>query len=166
MQVVLPGMERCGKELDAVCRKVWKGVLFRGCLLITLVLMPIVASAEVNEPFQAYNLIKTLLGLCVVIISIVCVAWAYKKFGSVGLSPNSNLKIESVLSLGHKEKILIVRGDQHRLLLSVTPGKVDTLMVLDDAQQENEAIDSKSPPEKPRTLVSIFQSNGERGGEQ
>lgn len=111
-----------------------------------LVFVPVSVYAAAQEPFQTVYIIKLIFGLICVITIIFLFSWLYRKFGVMGLPARGALQIESMLSLGSKEKVVVVRCDRHRLLLGVSAGKVETLLVLDDVSEEQLSDDSKIKP--------------------
>ena len=87
--------------------------------------------AATQEPVQSLQFIKMLLGLFFVIGIIAALAWAYRRFGNLAYLANHQIRLESVLALGNKEKLVIVRTDQRRLLLGVTASQINTLLELE-----------------------------------
>lgn len=45
------------------------------------------------------------------------------------------MKVISALSLGMREKLILVQVGEKQLLLGVTPGRIDNLLVLEGEQQ-------------------------------
>ncbi|MCG8670925.1 MAG: flagellar biosynthetic protein FliO [Pseudomonadales bacterium] len=77
---------------------------------------------------------ELLLGLSAVIGLIVLLAWAAKRLNINNMSQGTALKLQSVLSLGTKEKIVIVEADGHKLLLGVTPHNITLLRQLENKE--------------------------------
>lgn len=68
-----------------------------------------------------------ILSLLFVVGLIFAAAWAVKRFGAAGFSGNQHMKILSVLSVGPREKIMLVDVAGKQLLLGVAPGNVRQL---------------------------------------
>ncbi len=93
------------------------------------------ASAEAFSMMGALNMA---MGLVIVIALILGLAWVLKKYGKL---PNNNLvemKVLGGLSLGTREKALLIEVDNKRLLVGVTPGHIQTLCMLDETSSINE----------------------------
>lgn len=76
-------------------------------------------------------LMPMLLALVVIIIAIYGTAWIAKKFN---LTPNNtqHLKTITSLSLGGRERIIIVEIQDQQYAIGVTPSSVNTLFKLDE----------------------------------
>ena len=82
-----------------------------------------------NAPGQQSSVIKMLLGLALVIAAIFALAWLSRRLNMMP-GTSQQLKIESTLSVGSKEKLLIVEVESQRLLLGVTSQQVSLLQQL------------------------------------
>jgi flagellar protein FliO/FliZ len=71
------------------------------------------------------------MGLMAVLGVIVVLAWLAKRFNVSGMSISQSLKLQSVLSLGTKEKVVIVNVEGRRFLLGVTPHQINVLSELE-----------------------------------
>lgn len=90
------------------------------------------------QSFSIINLLNMVMGLVIVIALILGLAWVLKKYGRL---PNQNLvdmKVLGGLSLGTREKAILIEVDNTRLLIGVSPGHIQTLHVLGEAAQQNE----------------------------
>lgn len=77
---------------------------------------------------EDYNLGLMLGSLFLVIFLILAMAWLAKKFKlSTTLKNNKNFKLIEQLSLGSKQKIIIVEVDSERLVLGVTEQNISLL---------------------------------------
>lgn len=114
--------------------------------LTTLLFLPAVVSAESTiatgsslNAFSLMNILNMMMGLVVVVALILGLAWVLKKYGRL---PNHNLvdmKVLGGLSLGTREKAILIEVENTRLLVGVTPGHIQTLHVLDGKSPENNA---------------------------
>lgn len=71
------------------------------------------------------------MGLMAVLGLIVLLAWVGKRLNVNGVTANQSLKLQSVLSLGTKEKIAIINVEGKRLLVGITPHSINVLSELD-----------------------------------
>lgn len=83
------------------------------------------------EPLSLINVLNMLMGLVVVIALILGLAWVLRKYGRFPVNNQVDMKILGGLSLGTRERAVLVQVEGHRILLGVAPGRVDTLHVLD-----------------------------------
>lgn len=103
------------------------------------------------EPMSFGGVLNMLLGLLVVIALILGLAWVMRKYGRLPMSNQVDMKVLGGLSLGSREKAVLVQVEGQRLLLGVSPGRVATLHVLDSAdenpgfeKQLDQAMDQQS----------------------
>jgi flagellar protein FliO/FliZ len=83
------------------------------------------------DPNIAGNLIQTTLGLLVVLLLIGAAAWGVKRFGGLKMGAAGRLKIVGGLSLGTRERVVLLEVGDQQLVLGVAPGQIRTLHVLD-----------------------------------
>jgi len=84
---------------------------------------------------------QMVLGLVMVLALIFALAWAVRRFGRVQSLPTGALRVLGGLSLGTRERLVLVKVGNAQLLLGVAPGRVQTLHVL------AEPIEFPSPPD-------------------
>jgi len=75
--------------------------------------------------------ISTFLALALVIGLIFALAWLLRRLPGTGLRQGDGLRVVSGVSLGSKERAVVVEINGHQLLLGVTPGSVSLLHTLD-----------------------------------
>ncbi len=93
------------------------------------------------DTFSIMNVLNMVMGLVVVIALILGLAWVLRKYGRL---PNNNLvdmKVLGGLSLGTREKAVLIEVDNKRILIGVAPGHIQTLHVLDGSSSAS--FDSK-----------------------
>jgi flagellar protein FliO/FliZ len=64
----------------------------------------------------------------------VCV-WLLRKSGQLSTSGKPSLNVAAGLSLGMREKIVLLNVGEKQLLLGVTPGRIDKLLELEGEQR-------------------------------
>jgi flagellar biosynthetic protein FliO len=84
--------------------------------------------------------------LLFIIALIFASAWCIKRFNLRGMSQRGAIRIESALSLGQKEKIVMVNVEGKRLLLGVTTHNIS---VLENMLNEQDEVIPK-PVDKPQ----------------
>lgn len=90
------------------------------------------AGSGFSDPNVAGNLIQTTLGLLVVLLVIAAAAWAFKRFGHFQSGLQGQLKVVGGVSLGSRERVVLLQVGSQQLVLGVAPGRIQTLHVLDE----------------------------------
>lgn len=108
-------------------------VIRDGSLVTLLLLLPVVAgAAETTTPLAGSSgvspgyFLKLIAALIFVVAVFFAFAWVIKKLNRLPTGVQS-LKVVSGLSLGSREKILVVQVGDEQLLIGVTPGSVTCL---------------------------------------
>jgi len=105
-------------------------------VFILLYPLPVLAEKEIikstsAEAFSMMGALNMVLGLVVVIALILGLAWILKKYARLPNSNQVDMKVLGGLSLGTREKAILIEVENTRLLVGVTPGHIQTLHVLD-----------------------------------
>jgi len=117
-----------------------------GIIILLLFSELLLAAEEATrkiDPLSNTNLTKWTLGLFVILILIGVVAWAVKRFSNLGFSQTGNMKIISGLSIGNREKVVLMKAGESHILLGVTATQIQTLHVFEKGE-----IDEESPSRK------------------
>jgi flagellar protein FliO/FliZ len=85
-----------------------------------------------SETIGVSHYFQMFLGLFLIIILIFGLAWLVKRINNFQGSMNCVLKLMSMVSVGQREKIVLIQVGKQQLLIGVAPGKVNTLLVLDE----------------------------------
>lgn len=93
-------------------------------------------AAEAQRPATAgvvsyADVLQWMLGLVIVLAMFGGLVWLLRKAGGFSINQKSQLAVISGLSLGMREKLVLVKVGEKQLLLGVTPGRVDKLMELE-----------------------------------
>lgn len=83
------------------------------------------------EPLAFGSLAKLGLGLLVVVALIVVMSWAMRRMGGLPGTGAGSLRILGGLSMGTRERVVLIQVGDQQLLLGVAPGRVQTLHVLE-----------------------------------
>ncbi len=96
-----------------------------------------------SEPLDIAQLLQVLTSLILVLGVIFAAAWFFRRYGRMGSVAHDRLRVLAGISVGQRERILIVQAGEVQMLLGVAPGRVQTLHVFDepviDAQVVSEA---------------------------
>lgn len=96
------------------------------------------------------NLLQTTLGLLTVLALIAAAAWAVKRFGGFRSGAQGQMKIVGGLSVGTRERVVLLQVGEQQLVLGVSPGQIRTLHVLDkplpstdgESEKNRQTVDS------------------------
>ncbi|MCW9046618.1 MAG: flagellar biosynthetic protein FliO [Gammaproteobacteria bacterium] len=101
-----------------------------------------IVKPETAEAFSMMGVLNMAMGLVVVIALILGLAWILKKYGRLPNNNQVDMKVLGGLSLGTREKAILIEIENKRLLVGVTPGHIQTLYVLGDNAVSSVAEDS------------------------
>ena len=106
----------------------------RGLAALVLAL-PVVAQASDAVPRGTASLAtdhigQVLLGLLAVIAAIGASAWVGRRVLRVSAGAGGHLRLLGGLSLGPRERVVLIQAGETQLLVGVAPGRVQTLHVL------------------------------------
>ncbi len=110
--------------------------LLQGVIIFLYSISPVFSAAEI-EPKQAVNtvsyehVLNWSLGLIVVLSLFFACVWFMKKMGALPINTKDGMRVVSGLSLGMREKLVLVQVGEKQLVLGVSPGRVEKLLVLE-----------------------------------
>lgn len=87
------------------------------------------ADAVVGVSLGWGDLAQLFAGLGLVVVMIVALAWALRRLGGLGSVGTGPLQVLGGLSVGARERVVLLRAGEQQLLLGVAPGRVQTLHV-------------------------------------
>lgn len=89
------------------------------------------AAEGLNDPMAWSNLLQVLLGLIAVIALMLVFAWLMRRMSGVQGGTAGALRVLGGMSMGAREKVVLVQVGETQLVLGVAPGRVQTLHVLE-----------------------------------
>jgi flagellar protein FliO/FliZ len=92
-----------------------------------------------GEPLAGGSLARMGLGLFAVVFLIVAMAWGMRRMGGVPGTSAGALRVLGGLSMGTRERVVLIQVGDTQLLLGVAPGRVETLYVLDEPIAQSDA---------------------------
>ena len=99
--------------------------------LAALLLSPSLWAAEA-APGPAASLLRTMLGLIVVLAIMAAIAWFMKRVGPVARGGNAQaLRIVGGVSVGSREKVVVLEVAGRWLVVGVAPGQVNAIADLE-----------------------------------
>lgn len=101
-------------------------------------------TATVPELGTGY-LLRVTLGLLVVLVSILAVAWLLRSVSHFQTGTDGPFRVLSAISIGPRERIVLLQVGDNQLLVSVVPGRIQTLHVL-ERPIDTESVPARSSP--------------------
>jgi flagellar protein FliO/FliZ len=110
---------------------------------VIVLLMPVLAQAQEKADklkqtlphATAEQMIKMVLGLLFVLFMIFLLAWLFKKYVGVGVTSSASLKAIAGVSVGQKERVVLVQVGERQILVGVAPGQVNMLYPLEKDEE-------------------------------
>jgi len=125
-----------------------------------------------TDPMSGGYLMQLILGLLVVVLCIVALAWFAKKMNRFNSITDDSLKIISGISMGSRERIVLLQVGDEQLLVGVSPGRINKLHVLNSSittssenvsNAKNSSTD-KGFAEKLKTMMADASFNSSTNG--
>lgn len=73
------------------------------------------------------------MGLVLVLALFFACIWMMRKLHGLSAGGTDRLRVVGGLSLGMREKVVVLEVGKKQLVLGVTPGRIETLLVLDES---------------------------------
>ncbi|KQV54242.1 MULTISPECIES: flagellar biosynthetic protein FliO [unclassified Duganella] len=83
-----------------------------------------------QAPSAAGSLLQTILSLGFVIALLVGLAWLLKRFGPKHITGGSKVKLVGALSVGARERILVVEVGEQWIVVGASPGRMNALATM------------------------------------
>ncbi len=88
------------------------------------------------------SLLQLFSGMIVVIISVIVMLWLMKRFSRFSYGGQQTVKILGGISLGTREKIVLIEVGTEQLLVGVAPGRVNLLHQLQEPVKVEKSLES------------------------
>lgn len=88
-------------------------------------------SGPLPDPIGGDAITRIVVGLGLVLFAIVATAWAVRRVFRIQLERQGQLKILAGISMGPRERVVLLQAGSTQLLLGVVPGRIQTLHVLE-----------------------------------
>jgi len=86
--------------------------------------------APAAAPASAGSLAQVLLGLVVVLALMAGAAWVLKRMGVAGPGGNNVAKVVGGVSVGNRERVVVVEVGEQWIVVGVAPGSVNALSTM------------------------------------
>jgi flagellar protein FliO/FliZ len=108
------------------------------CAAAFILLVTAASCSAADEPMRpAFKSSPTIdlwqwsLAMAMVLAAILVLAWLMRRFGSFSQLQPGKFRVLAALSLGAREKVVLLQAGEKQLVLGVAPGRVQTLCVLE-----------------------------------
>ena len=136
------------------------------CVVMTMMFLPnsILANETITnakklnvtaDPASGAYLAQLVIGLIIVLFCIIVLAWLAKRFNQFKSSSTGVLQILGGVSMGARERVVLVQVGSSQLLLGVSPGGINTLHVLtQDIANSDTSTDTNVSPQPSQETFS------------
>ncbi|WP_342119108.1 flagellar biosynthetic protein FliO [Pseudoduganella sp. OTU4001] len=83
-----------------------------------------------QAPSAAGSLVQTILSLGFVVALLVGLAWLLKRFGPKHITGGTTVKLVGALSVGARERILVVEVGDQWIVVGASPGRMNSLATM------------------------------------
>lgn len=83
------------------------------------------------DPVSAGSVFQLILVLLFVVALILFAAWFFRRLGQFGVTGNQAIRYLGGISVGQRERIVLIEVGETQLLIGVAPGRVEKLHKLD-----------------------------------
>jgi len=128
-------------------------------MTLALVSLPAMAADSVGTAATTPSGLQALLGFAVVLALMAAAAWLLRRFGMPRMTGNTPVRIVGGVSVGARERVLVVEAGDQWIVLGVAPGRVNALMTM-PRQEPPVRADGASEVKR---LLARFQQSAEPG---
>lgn len=100
---------------------------------------PDIVSALSAGPVNISSIFQVIAALLAILVLIVALSWVFRKYGQSYAGANSNMRVISALSLGGKEKAVLMQIGDEQILIGVSPGNIRKIHLLAQPVIEKES---------------------------
>lgn len=101
------------------------------------------ATASTSSTSTAGNLMQVTLGLLVVLALMAAAAWVLRRFNTAKGQNAAQIKIIGGVSVGNRERVMVVEIADQWIVVGVAPGRVNALATM--AKQETTIVTDTAP---------------------
>lgn len=89
-------------------------------------------------PSAGGSLLQTMFSLIVVLAILVGLAWLLKRYGPKTITGSANVKLVGALSIGARERILVVEVGEQWIVVGASPGRMNALATMPRQEAEED----------------------------
>lgn len=109
-----------------------------------------------TSPVGVGSFLHMALGLLIVIGAIFAMTWLVRRMGYMPKGMGGAMKIQSAISLGQRERVVLMQVGDQQLVVGIAPGNIRTLLVLDkpiNMNEQQEAVAEGSFAQKLQAML-------------
>ncbi|HYC42147.1 MAG TPA: flagellar biosynthetic protein FliO [Noviherbaspirillum sp.] len=110
--------------------------------VVLLCSLPAQAAEQAAAAASAGSLVQVLLGLVVVLALMAGAAWVLKRMGMTGAGANSVARVVGGVSVGNRERVVVVEVGEQWIVVGVAPGRVNALSTMPRQEMQPAAGES------------------------
>ena len=115
---------------------------------------PIASSAAPSVDAGFNDLLQMIFSFSLVIGALVLMLWAMKRWQPKLAAGRGGLSVKAALSLGGRDRLIVIQAGERELLLGVSPGNITLLGDYDELLPSASAAEEKAPSS---SAVDAFQ---------
>lgn len=108
------------------------------CLCTALMLVPTGAYSDEatpssvlkTDPMSGAYIMQLIMGLIVVVLCIVALAWLSKRINRLQSAGIDSFKVIGGINMGARERVVLLQVGEEQLLIGVSPGRINKLHTL------------------------------------
>ena len=113
-----------------------------------------------SEPVGLGSYLQMFFGLFIVVALIIGMAWFMRRMSSMGVMAAGNLKVLGGISVGQRERVVLIQAGETQLLVGVAPGEIRTLHVMDEPITSTVETNSKVSSSFSEKLHAAIKNRG------
>ncbi len=121
------------------------------------------AAARLSEPLGAGDVLQVFFALLFVLLLIGVAAWLFRRMSFGNFAGQGALRLLASVSVGQRERVVLVQAGETQILLGVAQGNVRTLHVFDTPVMQPVNNSSTGAENFAERLAAVLKK---RGGEQ
>ncbi|MFW5443661.1 MAG: flagellar biosynthetic protein FliO [Methylococcaceae bacterium] len=94
-----------------------------------------VVNNQTQKTVSYEHVLNWFLGLIMVLMIFFACVWFVRKTGVLPVNAKQGMRVVGSISLGMREKLILVQVGEKQLVLGVTPGRIENLLVLEGSEQ-------------------------------
>lgn len=87
-------------------------------------------AANVSDPVTTSSILQVIIGLVIILAIIAIAAYVLRRFANLPGMNSDILKIVASLSMGPRDRIVLIQAGEQQVLIGVSPGRMQTLCEL------------------------------------
>ncbi len=84
------------------------------------------------DPLSGTNIFQMVAGLVFVLLLVIIVAWLVRRVGGVTMAGGGVLNVIGGMSMGARERVVLLQVGEEQILIGVSPGRIQKLHVLEN----------------------------------